>query len=132
MTNLQPIGLLAQMKPVVWFLGFGVGCAAGLAFAVGLIGTLSGAPTPTSVIAFAIAAVHSTIIIAFWQQRDRVRIRTAVMVSMLASALLTFLLGWSNGSLRTPFFGLALMHALMAFFHPAIYTTSQTTAPPST
>jgi putative flippase GtrA len=112
---------LADMKPVVWFLGFGVGGATGLALAWApyVIGT--GKPTWIAIAAALIAMIHASIITVFWLNKETVRRRTAVMVSMSVSAVLTGSLAWisgSNGMQTGPLYGLAVMHLIMAFFHP--------------
>ena len=119
--------LLVETKAVVWLLGYGVGCATGLGFFYALFAIWSGAPIWIATAAILIASVHASIIVAFWRNRAVVLRRTALMVSMIASALLTCSLAWmfgSNGMRGSPLYGLALMHLLMAFFQPANFATN--------
>ena len=112
---------LADIKPVVWFLGFGVGGATGLALAWAPYVIWTEKPTWIAIVAALIAMIHASIIIVFWLNKEIIRRRTAVMVSMIASAVLTGSLAWisgSNGMQSGPLYGLAFMHLLMAFFHP--------------
>lgn len=121
---------LAEVRPVVWFLGCGVGGATGLALAYAFFALAIAAPIWIAVAATFVAAVHASIIIAFWRYREVVRRRTALIVAMIASAVLTCSLAWiigSNGMRSSPLYGLAFMHLIMAFCHPANFTTKQAT-----
>lgn len=120
---------LAETSAVVWFLGFGVGGATGLALVSALYTIWIASPLWVVTAATLIATIHASIMVAFWLRRDTVRRRTAILVSMIASAILTCALAWMTGSqgLRTsPLYGLAFMHLIMAFCHPANFATSKT------
>lgn len=121
---------LAETSAVVWFLGFGVGGATGLALVSALYVFWRDYPLWVVIAATLIATIHASIIVAFWLRRDTVRRRNAILVSMIASAILTCALAWTTGSqgLQTsPLYGLAFMHLLMAFCHPANFATSKPT-----
>jgi putative flippase GtrA len=112
---------LADMKPVVWFLGFGIGGATGLALAWAPYVVWTGKPTWIAIAAALIAMIHASIITAFWLNKETVHRRTALMVSMSISAVLTGSLAWISGSNEMqagPLYGLAVMHLMIAFFHP--------------
>ena len=112
---------LADIKPMVWFLGFGVGGATGLALAWAPYVVWSGKPTWIAIVAALIAMIHASIITLFWLNKETVHRRTALMTSMCVSAVLTGSLAWisgSNGMQASPLYGLAFMHLMMAFFHP--------------
>ena len=131
MPNFDRNSRLAEMNAFVWFVGFGVGGATGLAFFYALFAVWSGVPSWIAITATTIATMHASIIIAFWHYRDVVRRRTALMVSMIASAILTCSLAWmigSNGLQTPPLYGLAWMQLLMAFCHPTLFTTTTKTA----
>jgi hypothetical protein len=135
MNTLKPMPIfdhntrLAETHPVVWFLGFGVGGATGLALAYALLAIWIGAPIWIAITATFVASMHASIIVVFWLYREVVRRRIALMVSMVASAILTCSLAWmigSNGMQTSPLYGLAFMHLIMAFCHPANFTSNKT------
>jgi putative flippase GtrA len=121
---------LAETNAVVWFLGFGVGGATGLSLAYGLFAIWNTAPIWIPIAASLVATIHASIIVAFWLNRQVVLRRTALMVSMIASAILTCSLAWMIGphEMRSsPLYGLAFMHLIMAFCQPAYFNTNKTT-----
>ena len=134
--SLKPVPLydqnarLAETSPVVWLLGFGVGGATGLALAYAFIAIWIAAPIWIAIAALLVGTIHASIIVAFWLNREVVRRKTALMVSMISSAMLTCLLAWmigANGMQTSPLYGLAFMHLIMAFCHPALFTSTKTT-----
>lgn len=134
MDSLRPMPIfdqntrLAETNAVVWFLGFGVGGATGLALAYALYALWLGAPIWIALVAAFVATIHATIIVAFWLNREVVLRRTALMVSMIASAVLTCSLAWligSNGMQTSPLYGLGFMHLIMAFCHPINFRTAK-------
>lgn len=121
---------LAETNAVVWFLGFGVGGATGLSLAYGLFAIWNAAPIWIPIAATLVATIHASIIVAFWLKRQVVLRRTALMVSMIASAILTCSLAWMIGSHEmrsSPLYSLAFMHLIMAFCQPAYFNTNKTT-----
>jgi hypothetical protein len=73
--------------------------------------------------ALLIALIHGSIVTVLWIYRFALHLRIAMMVSMLASSLLTVVLASivaSGGMSSSPLFGLAFMHLLFAFFHPTV------------
>jgi predicted PurR-regulated permease PerM len=121
---------LVETSAVVWFLGFGVGGATGLALVSALCAIWIASPLWVVIAATLIAAMHASIMGAFWLRRETVRRRTAILVSMIASAILTSALAWmvgAYGGQSSPLYGLAFMHLIMAFCHPANFTTSKST-----
>ncbi len=121
---------LAETNALVWFLGFGVGGATGLALVYALFAISNTAPIWIIVAAMLVAAIHASIIVAFWLNRQVVRRRTALMVSMIASAVLTCSLAWiigTHGMQTSPLYGLAFTHLLMAFCHPTHFATHKIT-----
>lgn len=122
-------GRLAETNAAVWFLGVGVGGATGLALLYALFAIWNAAPIWIAIAATCVATIHASIIVAFWLNREFVRRKTALMVSMIASAILTCTLAWMFGSygMRTsPLYGLAFMHLIMAYCHPTNFTTNNT------
>jgi hypothetical protein len=119
---------LAETNAVVWFLGFGLGGATGLALAYALFAIWSASPIWIAIFATLVATIHASIMVAFWLNRAIVRRRTALMISMIASAMLTCSLAWITGShvmQTSPLYGLAFTHLIMAFCHPASFTTNK-------
>lgn len=120
---------LAETSAVVWFLGFGIGCATGLSLAYALFAIWNAAPIWIPIAATLIATTHASIIVAFWLNRHVVLRRTALMISMIASAILTCSLAWMIGSYEmrsSPLYGLACMHLILAFCQPAYFSTKKT------
>lgn len=75
-----------------------------------------------------IALIHAAIISLFWRYRDVVLRRTAIMVSMVASSILTVVLAIlvaSGGMRSSPLYGLAFMHLVLAFCHPGIHALNK-------
>jgi hypothetical protein len=85
-------------------------------------------PAWITIVAICIGMIHAAIMTAFWLSRRTVRYRTALMIGMVASAMLTWGLAWvthSNGMNTGALYGLALMHLFIAFFHPTRFVTSK-------
>ena len=115
---------LASLNARVWFLGCGLGCATGLSLLSAFIAIWENYILSIAIPALLIALLHSSIITVFWLYRFTVHRRTAIMVSMVASSMLTVVLAilvTSGGITTSPLYGLALMHLVFAFFHPGIY-----------
>lgn len=120
---------LADTNALVWFLGVGVGGATGLSLAYALFAIWNAAPIWIPITAMLIATTHASIIAAFWLKRRIVLRRTALMISMIASAMLTCSLAWICGSYEmrsSPLYGLAFMHLIMAFCQPVNFITNKT------
>ena len=64
---------LAETSAVVWFLGFGIGGATGLALVSALYTIWVKSPLWIVLVAALIALIHASIMVAFWQRRQTVR-----------------------------------------------------------
>lgn len=120
---------LAETSAVVWLLGFGFGGATGIALVYAIYAVYSGMPSWIVITATLISAVHASIIASFWLYRQAVRRMTALMVSMIASAILMCSLAWiigNTGLQKSPLYGLAGMHLIMAFSHPVHFANNRT------
>lgn len=120
--RLSPKECLASLNARMWFLGCGLGCATGLSLLCALIAiwnqTLS-----MAIPALLIALLHASIITVFWVYRFTIHRRFAMMAAMLASSTLTVVLATlvaSGGMASLPLYGLAFMHVVLAFLHPAV------------
>jgi hypothetical protein len=74
--------------------------------------------------------LHASIITVLWVYRFTVHRRHAMMVSMLASSILTVVLATlvaSGGMASSPLYGLAFMQLGFAFFHPAVLASTTET-----
>jgi hypothetical protein len=126
-TRLDTRASLASLNAFMWFLGCGLGCATGLSLLSSLIAAWENRLLSIAIPALMIALIHVSIISVFWVYRFDVHRRTAMMVSMLASSLLTVALAIlmaSGGMNSSPLYGLAVMQLFFAFFHPAVLSTT--------
>lgn len=129
-TRLDPKASLASLNARVWFLGCGVGCATGLSLTSSFIAILQNRLLSIAIPALIIALIHASIITVLWVYRFSVHRRTAMMISMLASSILTVALAilMASGEMTSsPLHGLAFMQVVFAFFHPAILVTTKNT-----
>ena len=127
----DPMASLASLNASVWFLGCGLGCATGLSLLCAFIAIWENYILSIAIPALLIALLHASIITVFWLYRFTVHGRTAIMVSMVVSSILTIALAilvTSGGMTTSPLYGLALMHLLFAFFHPGIYASNSDAA----
>ena len=128
--RLNPKASLASLNARMWFLGCGLGCATGLSLLSSLIAIWQNHILSIAIPALILALLHSSIIAVLWVYRFAVHCRTAMMVSMLASSILTILLATlvaSGGMPSSPLYGLAWMHLVLAFFHPAVLVSTMKT-----
>ncbi len=114
---------LASVNARTWFLGCGVGCATGLSALYGFLAIWNGYAPWLATLALLFAMIHATVITLLWLNRDAVHRRTAVMVSMIASSIFLFVLAiviGNRGIQTSPLFAFALIHLILAFFHPLL------------
>ncbi len=124
---LSPKESLASLDARVWFLGCGLGCATGLSLLCALIAIWQNQTLSIAIPALLIALLHASIITVFWVYRFAMRRRNAMMASMLASSILTVVLATlvaSRGMASSPLYGLAFMHLVLSFFHPAVLSST--------
>ncbi|MBM3966890.1 MAG: hypothetical protein FJ308_17765 [Planctomycetes bacterium] len=118
---------LAAVNPRTWFLGCGVGCATGLAATYAILSIWNGHAAWIAIAALLLSMIHATVITLFWQYRDVVHRRTAVMASMIASSILLCVLAiliGSRGLPTSPLFAFAFIHLILAFSHPLLFVTN--------
>jgi len=126
--RLDPKASLASLNARTWFLGCGLGCATGLSLLYSFIAIWQNRILSIAIPALIIALIHASIIAVLWVYRFAVHRRTAMMVSMLASSILAVLLATmvaSGGMPSSPLYGLACMHLVFAFFHPAVLVSTK-------
>ena len=124
---LSPKESLASLDARVWFLGCGLGCATGLSLLCALIAIWQNQTLSIAIPALLIALLHASIITVFWVYRFTMHRRNAIMASMLASSILTVVLAIlvaSGGKTSSPLYGLAFMQLVLAFFHPAVLSST--------
>ena len=120
---LSPKESLASLNARMWFFGCGLGCATGLSLLCALIAIWQKQTLSIAIPALLIALLHGSIITVLWVYRFTMHRRNAMMTSMLASSILTVVLATlvaSGGMASSPLYGLAFMHLVLAFFHPAV------------
>lgn len=118
---------LAAVNARAWLLGCGVGCETGLSALYAILAIWDGNARWLAIPALAVSLVHATIIAKLWQNRNDVLRRTAVIASMIASAVLLFVLAvliGNNGLPTSPLFAFALIHLIFAFSHPLLFVTN--------
>ena len=120
---LSPKESLASLNARMWFFGCGLGCATGLSLLCALIAIWQKQTLSIAIPALLIALLHGSIITVLWVYRFTMHRRNVMMTSMLASSILTVVLATlvaSGGMASSPLYGLAFMHLVWAFFHPAV------------